>query len=648
MKSLLFLVLFLVTATIAWKVAKQKDGFQDVTPPGASPGLNIPVISPRGQTLTKGEIKPFTEPSTALLAPPPGQASSVNSLPAEDPALQKSDARRLYSVYESLIGFFKNEAKGLQAMGDATVQLPMSTAKSDMTRLRDEMGAIDRNPGLESSLTQDDVNGIEANLGYLQKKWRLSANAAGAASPMPPFEEGFSCTEKKGAYGWFSSFFGGAQEGFQTATTPPTPPTPPTLTIPSGKYALATDSTLYMMITLGSPIVKITGVSYRDTSITSVPTSATGFTITWLAPNTGWGTSGVSTFVYSDTTKALTENTTATWNLVVPPGSGGSGSGSGSGAPCAGSSCKASLEDLTNLSTNIVAEIVRLQASGATDATTQNRMKLLSSILQQVNDLTSGLKNGTIKPDTVTITTGQIKSFLTDIKNPNSPLKNILADWGLPSGLSNLFPTYAAGDVSGADLAKDLFGKYVKDITNLSWDIGLSYKGKAEQEIAANYASAMKDARYFADTAGTPTASNSNSGASSSSSGGSGGSGAGMANNYRGLFDNVISSVTGQTPTVNAAAGATTTTTNGGMYSSTTTQPFDWKERAKQVCAQIKMRNMEPYDFGCLKDTNAVRQDNFSWRGYAKMICTRLATVYDPSIPELCGCPPPAWIGWRP
>ena len=541
---MLFVLVFLVTAAIAWSVSKHSDGFQDSTPEGASPGLTIPVISPRGQTLTRGEVRPFTEPTTALLAPPPGQTASINSLPPEDPALQKVNPRRLYSVYQSLIGFFTNEAKALQSSGDSTVQLPMSTAKGDVGRLRDELGAIDRNPGLQSSLTEDDVNDIEANLAYLQKKWRLSANSMGAASPMPPLEEqeGFSDGSGSGS---------GSRGSGSALFVPPPPPLPPS----------------------------------------------------------------------------------------------GSGSGSSPSSACSGSSCKATLDDLTAVSTNIVAEIVRIQASGAQDATTQNRIKLLSSILQQVNDLTSGLKNGTILPSSVTLTKGQISAFLTSIRNPNSPLSNILSDWGLPSGLSNLFPTYAAGDISGADLAKQLFGKYMSDITNLSWDIGLSYKGKAEQDIAAHYASAMKDARYFADTVGTPTASNSTT---------TGNSGSGFtannigANNYRGLFDSVISSVTGQQPTVNVAAGPTSNSTGQSPQSSTMTAPFDWKERSRQICAQIKLREMDPYDFGCMKDMNTVRQENFSWRGHAKMVCTRLATVFDPSIPELCGCPPPSWIGWRP
>jgi hypothetical protein len=260
-------------------------------------------------------------------------------------------------------------------------------------------------------------------------------------------------------------------------------------------------------------------------------------------------------------------------------------------------------------------------------------MKLLSTILQTVTDMTTGLTNGTIKPADITLTVGQVSSFLKNIRNPNSPLTNMLSDWGLPSGLSNLFPAYASGDVSGADLAKELFGKYVTDMNNLSWDIALSHKGQAEKDIAANYASTMKDARYFADTVGTPTASNSDTTSDTASA-------------YRGVFESVIKSVTGESPTtINVSMGATSGSAAATGHGH---EEFNWKERSKQICGQIKLRQMDPYEFGCLKDSEVVRQENFSWRGYTKMVCTRLATVYDPSIPELCGCPPPAWIGWRP
>ncbi len=616
---MLFLVLFLVIATIAWKRTAYKDGFQD-TPAGASPGLVVPVISPRGQTLTRGEVKPFTEPSTALLAPPPGQAASINSLPAEDPALQKVDARRLYSIYESLIGFFKNEAEGLRNLGDASITLPLSTAKGDVGRLRDELSALDRNPGLESALTQDDANGIEANLAYLQKKWRLSANSMSAPSPMKP-AEGF--TSRQGG-GWFSYFFGGEQEGFQ----------------PVGS---GSDSGTTSGMGMGAGTASGMGMGAGTASGMGMG-AGTGMGMGMGAGTASGMGAGTASGMGAGTASGMGAGTASGMGAGTGMGTGtGTMSGTGTGTTttgCSGSSCKAGLEDLTNLSTQIVAEVVRLQASGAQDSTTQNRIKLLSSILQTVNDLTSGLKNGTIKPTDISLTMGQVTSFLTNIKNPNSPLTAMLSDWGLPSGLSNLFPTYASGDVSGADLAKDLFGKYIKDVKNLSWDISLSHKGQAEQEIAAHYASAMKDARYFADTAGTPTASNADNSAPTDS---------GKASAYRGLFDSVINSVTGQKPeTLNVSMGATKPGAGAAGHAAGGNEAFNWKERSKQICSQIKMREMDPYEFGCLKDTETVRQDNFSWRGYTKMVCTRLSTVYDPSIPELCGCPPPSWIGWRP
>ena len=56
---------------------------------------------------------------------------------------------------------------------------------------------------------------------------------------------------------------------------------------------------------------------------------------------------------------------------------------------------------------------------------------------------------------------------------------------------------------------------------------------------------------------------------------------------------------------------------------------------------------MDPQEFACLRPDEVV-SDNFSWRGYAKMICQRLGTSYDTGLPETCGCPSVTWAGWRP
>jgi hypothetical protein len=73
---------------------------------------------------------------------------------------------------------------------------------------------------------------------------------------------------------------------------------------------------------------------------------------------------------------------------------------------------------------------------------------------------------------------------------------------------------------------------------------------------------------------------------------------------------------------------------------------FDWKERAKKIEEQVKRRGLEPKDFGIMPDNSKVSNE-FSWRGYAKMMCQRLMTTTDPALPETCGCPKMDWPGWR-
>jgi hypothetical protein len=180
-----------------------------------------------------------------------------------------------------------------------------------------------------------------------------------------------------------------------------------------------------------------------------------------------------------------------------------------------------------------------------------------------------------------------------------------------------------------------MFEAYADDFfNNLSWDVGLSYKGKAEQDIARNHASAA------ADTLAAVTSGESYDDRMAANAAAN----AAPASSYRGLLNSIVTSA-GMTPTyVNAGMGgvpAPTTHTAGPPAT------LDWKERSKQICGQIKARDMDPNDFGCLEDPDAMKRESFSWRGHARMVCDRLNTVYDTSIPFLCGCPPPTWPGWR-
>ena len=80
---------------------------------------------------------------------------------------------------------------------------------------------------------------------------------------------------------------------------------------------------------------------------------------------------------------------------------------------------------------------------------------------------------------------------------------------------------------------------------------------------------------------------------------------------------------------------------------SNNTEPgFNWKRRVQEITENIRRVNMDPADFGCL-ERGAVVSPEFSWRGHAKMICSRLASAADPGIPEQMGCPPVSRKGWR-
>jgi hypothetical protein len=73
---------------------------------------------------------------------------------------------------------------------------------------------------------------------------------------------------------------------------------------------------------------------------------------------------------------------------------------------------------------------------------------------------------------------------------------------------------------------------------------------------------------------------------------------------------------------------------------------FDWKGRSNTIVEQVKKRGLKPSDYGILPDNVQPGRD-FSWKGYAKMICTRLQTAETHRTDEMCGCPPANWQGWN-
>ena len=450
--GLLFFGLVLVLAifvVVASQTMPTKEGFQP---------LVIPTPGPPAQPINAGaKAMPYTEPSTQILSAPIGQTSDVTSRPFQDPALDKSKYVILYSLLQDMHGFKAFELEKIEDTSDPAISLPLNTFRGDLQRLEDEVAFLNRNPGIDTTLTVEDVHEIRVNLTYLQKKAR-SMNT-------------------------------GVIEGFEDATVSP----------------------------------------------------------------------------------------------------------------------KATLDDLKDTNTKISVEIARLQASGTTDPSFQARVNILVKIQQQIGNYITQLQNNTLQAEDVPITKENLRKFLPQISNPSSPVTQFLNSIQAPSSMSNLFPAYVGGDISGAALANVLLQNYGK---GLSWDINMKYSAPGGSSL--NATTNVPGAQF---QLGSPQLQ--------------------MPPSTRGAFDQAIAQIQkGETSGVRPT------------LPEPPTQQFNWKDRSSQICESVRLRGLDPADFGCLANVSKVGQD-FSWRGYAKMVCNRLKTTLDEGLPETCGCPPVDWPGWK-
>jgi hypothetical protein len=167
MKGYIFLLAVIVLLVVAYNY--KVEGFKTE--------IVIPNKVPQPQSIDASSPDPYMEPAEKEYGPPLGDLAKVNSLPYRDPAQEKTNYKNLAELKESLSGFINYEAKGLQENSDPSIQLPLTTLRSDYQRVSDEVDVLKRNPGIDSDMTIDSANEIRANLAYLQKKYRLSVNS---------------------------------------------------------------------------------------------------------------------------------------------------------------------------------------------------------------------------------------------------------------------------------------------------------------------------------------------------------------------------------------------------------------------------------------------------------------------------------------
>ena len=543
--GLLFLLLVSIVVVFTYY---NKEGFEN-------PTLRIPDHPVAQKNLVEPSEQDYSPMSYTSTGPAPGSLASFNSLPYQDPTLEKANYQRLLNVQTTLKGFLENEAPNIQDLSDPSIQLPLSSARADLNKLNNEVLVLKRNPGIQSSLTQGDLDEIQANLAYLQRKWRMSV------------------------YNDLNSV-----EGFEDA---------------SGT-------------TLTDTITYDTLLNDTNNSLSNTITNSLSNTINNTLSNTGSTSNLLTTVINTIFSGSNTSNVPTTSNNV-------------------------SLNDLRTLITKIDVTIARLTSSGTTDPVVLARISVLNKIKDRINSIINDVIAGVRDEKDIPITKDAMDNFLKVISNTNSPLAPL---FGSNVALADLIPSYANGDVNGAMFAQYLFKQYADTLfKGLSWSVGvnLNYTSENEKNMANSLANAIGASIRNVNTNTQPY------------------------NNvtlqdlapYNNSFSNVINNLQQQhfsnAPVTQQQQTQQQQTQQQQQQQqqqiASRGQPFDWHERANFICQSIEKRELNPKDFGCLRPEDYV-SENFSWRGYAKMICGRLGTSYDTSLPEVCGCPPTNWSGW--
>ena len=292
-----------------------------------------------------------------------------------------------------------------------------------------------------------------------------------------------------------------------------------------------------------------------------------------------------------------------------------------------------------------------------------------------VDSLIGRINNKTLDPTKIPIAQSDYDRFLPALGSSSAGPSGVLFNSGY-SSLSSLFNAYKAGDVDGAALAETLFNTYGDTLVNgMSYNMSLSYTSPNEttKEVAkALYRGEFQNtietmtSDGFTDTSkstcnrdlaacqaacGDPN----NDGyedcfsacgpafelCSKISVDADSGSSVGSS-----IMGNILANLGSKTQQKFDPISQYTSYASPDIEPKFTAAGFNWKDKCKQLYDALKMMKLDPGDFGCLAPGTQVSPD-YSWRGNAKMICTRAATHSDPGLPEQIGCPPVNWPGWR-
>ncbi len=227
-----------------------------------------------------------------------------------------------------------------------------------------------------------------------------------------------------------------------------------------------------------------------------------------------------------------------------------------------------------------------------------------------VQEILTQVRSGALMSVEIPIMKKDIERALPILGKPSEPLPRLIKTLNLPAGLGNVLPSNVRKDPDTMREISKLVDKYGDTIVNgisASFEVKYTSPREAEKERSKNSTIEVTGFPSLADL--------------------------GNVSNSKFIpMDNGVPITDRMAPTpMDAGRGPS---------------HFDWKERAKQIEAQVKARGLKPDDFGIMTKDKKV-SDDFSWKGYTKMICRRVQATMDPALPETCGSPPMDWKGWR-
>jgi len=285
-----------------------------------------------------------------------------------------------------------------------------------------------------------------------------------------------------------------------------------------------------------------------------------------------------------------------------------SGTGLASGAGLNGAI--ATPKELEDFVAKITGEITRLSASGTTDPNTNARVVALTELKSNIQTILEQVSSGALMPTEIPVMKKDIDNAFPVLGNLSQPLPQIIKTLGLPPGLANILPSNLQNDPNTTREINSLINKYADTIVNgISASFGVKYTSPREAEKARALASTI-------ERTGFPSCADLDN-----------------ACNTKFMPDGGLEPVTDRFAPTPQDAG------RGPSQ-------FDWEKRAKEIEGQVRKRGLNSNDFGIMPGSTKVSKD-FSWKGYARMICNRLQATMDPALPETCGCPPMDWAGWR-